>query len=643
MKGELTSRLPLYVLLLTLTTTIVKSQNTWPSAGQNLSNTRYSKLESTITPENITNLKVKWEFETEGDVSATPAVDEGYVYFPDWKGNLYKVSASTGEVEWSQHFSYYTGIEGDFARTTPAISGNSLIIGTQLNFDDTATLNGAHILNINKNTGELKWIKQVEEFPAAVITQSPVVFGNSIFVGVSSMEESQANSNTYPCCSFRGSVLSLNINTGDINWKTYMTPDSFDFPGVAVWGNTPVVDQKRNSLYVTTGNNYKVPQAVLDCVAAGGEPETVKACIEAVPGSDRNYFDAIVALDLKTGEVKWHNSVIPYDGWNVACLFDNDNCPEEAGPDYDFGQGPALFTVSKNGKRRELLGAGQKSGIYWAFNPDNGDVVWQTQVGPGGIAGGLQWGSAVDEFQVYTAVSNNGYEPHTMTEGPGYGRTVRGGFWASLDAYDGKLLWEVAGENPPAFPPDEAILNPIAPNMGPVSVANGVVFGGAMDAMGTMYAFDAITGNILWSFESGGSVLSGAAISNGSIYWGSGYSNFNFGTPGHKVYAFQAASEEGDVSPLISRTNSSVNAIAQTTPNPFAAVTDIYLQLPLQEHITLMVYDPLGKEIEMLLNEEMKEGEYKISWDSGSLPNGPYVVRIMTPTYSDVKMISKMN
>jgi polyvinyl alcohol dehydrogenase (cytochrome) len=53
-----------------------------------------------------------------------------------------------------------------------------------------------------------------------------------------------------------------------------------------------------------------------------------------------------------------------------------------------------------------------------------------------------------------------------------------------------------------------------------------------------MYALNAATGAILWSFASGGSCLSGASISDGMLYWGSGYSNFGFGTPNNKLYAF---------------------------------------------------------------------------------------------------------
>jgi polyvinyl alcohol dehydrogenase (cytochrome) len=288
----------------------------------------------------------------------------------------------------------------------------------------------------------------------------------------------------------------------------------------------------------------------------------------SVDGSAENFFDAFVSLDLNTGAVKWATSVIPFDAWNVACFFQGPNCPENAGPDYDFGQGPALFTVSSNGKKRELIGAGQKSGIYWALNPDNGAIVWNTQVGPGSTLGGLQWGSAVDEKRIYTAVSNFYYIPHAMTKGPGNGTTVYGGFWAALDAATGEIIWENAGSNPPAtggFP------GAIAFNTGMVSVANGVVFAGAMDAVGTMYAFEASTGKKLWSFESGGSVNSGPAIVDGTVYWGSGYTNFGLGTGNNKLYAFKLGNTKNRTSPAtetIVKNIESAAGWAFVAPNP---------------------------------------------------------------------------
>ena len=502
----------------------------WPSAGHNINNTRSNDKEHKITPANVSQLAVKWVYTTAGDVSATPAVDNKFVYFPDFGGKLHCLDQKTGQAVWSRNISEYTGVSNSLCRVTPALAGKALIIGTQLD----ASRSGARVLAVEKKTGNLLWSTRVDDHLASIITQSPVVVGGQIFVGVSSGEEGLATNPAYPCCSFRGSMLALDLDDGSILWKTFMAPANLGFSGNAVWGSTAAIDRKNKVVYITTGNNYTVPQQVLDCVAAGGTPEEIIDCVMSVEGSPENYFDSMVALDMETGAIKWVNTVIPFDAWTVGCIFEpNVNCPDPEGPDFDFGQGPALFEV--NG--RTLLGAGQKSGDYWAFDPATGDVVWSTEVGPGGTLGGLEWGSAVADGRIYTAIANNTYAPTTFTVGPQVGRTVRGGFWSALDAATGEVLWQVAGNNPPAEPGPTTPADAIAINTGPVSAANGVVFAGALDAVGTMYAFDGATGNILWTFESGGSVNSSPAIVDGVVYWGSGYERIQ-GTPNNKFYAF---------------------------------------------------------------------------------------------------------
>lgn len=480
--------------------------NGWNSAGGDRQNTRYAASETKISPATVGGLDDKWVFTTGGDVSATPAVDAQRVYFPDWAGNLYAVNRATGALVWQRTISSYTGIPGDKARATPAFTDDVIVLGNQGPFGG-----GGAVMAINKDTGALLWKTQVESHPAAIITQSATIFNGVVYVGTSSQEEALATNPNYPCCSFRGSLAALDVKTGAILWKTYMTP-STDFPGNAVWGSSPAIDVKRGSVYVATGNNYNAPQSALDCVAANtGNPTAQRACL---PADD--HFDSVVALDLRTGAVKWSFEALAFDAWTVDCipfLGEGVNCPEPAGPDFDFGQAPALFKAA-NG--RELVGAGQKSGQYWALDPSTGAVVWVTQAGPGGTAGGLQWGSAVDGKRVYTANANS-----NLVEWNG----ATSGVWSGLDGATGQLVWETR-------PPDGGSTS------GPVTTANGVVFGCSLDAQGHMYALSAATGQVLWSFASGGSCLSGAAISNGTVYWGSGYSNFGFGTPNNKLYAF---------------------------------------------------------------------------------------------------------
>ena len=445
-------------------------------------------------------------------MSATPAVDDQRVYFPDWAGNLYAVSRATGQQVWKRTITSYTGVTNDKARATPAVTDSALVIGTQGPFGG-----GGTVIAVNKFTGAPLWTTQVDDHPAAIITQSATVFDGVVYVGVASQEELlSAVVDGYPCCSFRGSMAALSLATGQILWRTYMAP--LGFPGNAVWGSSPAIDTKRRSVYIATGNNYDVPQPVLDCVAeAGQDPEAKAACLAA-----DDHFDSVVSLDMRTGAIKWATRALPFDAWTVDCIpfvSDGSNCPEPAGPDYDFGQAPALYSARSGGKSVEYVGAGQKSGQYWALDPDTGAVRWVTQAGPGGTAGGLQWGSAVDGKRVYTANANSNLVPWPSDNG------ATTGVWTGLDAATGARLWETR-------PPHGGSTS------GPVTTANGVVFGCALDEDGYMYALDAATGEVLWEYASGGSCLSGAAISNGSVYWGSGYSNFGFGTPNNKLYAF---------------------------------------------------------------------------------------------------------
>jgi polyvinyl alcohol dehydrogenase (cytochrome) len=397
-----------FIISLLISTIALASQGSeWNSAGGNRQNTRYQQAEHTLSVSNVDGLIVKWVVETGGDVSATPAVDSDTVYFPDWAGNLYALDKLTGALKWQASIPALTGIHGDKARVTPAVTEDKLIIGNQGSFGG-----GGKVMAFNKFTGELIWSTQTDTHPAAIITQSPTVFDGRVYVGVSSLEEAYAASGIIPgyeCCSFRGSMLALDLETGAVVWQTYTAPEGFS--GNAVWGSSPAIDTKRGQVYIATGNNYSVPQSVLDCVAAAGnDPGAKAACLPA-----DNHFDSVMALDMKTGAIRWSTRAIPYDAWNVDCIpffGDGDNCPEPAGPDFDFGQAPALFSVKFDGKSksRDVVGVGQKSGQYWALNPDTGAVIWVTQAGPGGIAGGLQWGSAVDGQRVYTANANSGGE-----------------------------------------------------------------------------------------------------------------------------------------------------------------------------------------------------------------------------------------
>ena len=252
------SRWFLFLALVGATTLATGShlRSAWRVAGQNLHNTRHQWRERAINRKTIGDLHTKWVFDTKGDVSATPAVDREAVYFPDLGGYLWKVDRETGELIWGRPISDYNGVAGSVSRVTPAVTRELLFSG-----DQGGQLGaGARMFAIDKDTGEPRWTTLVEEHPAAIITQSPVVFRGRVYVGVSSNEEALAEFVPgYPCCSFRGSMVALDARSGEILWKTYMAPETSASPGYsgnAVWGSTPAIDWRRGQLYIATGNNY---------------------------------------------------------------------------------------------------------------------------------------------------------------------------------------------------------------------------------------------------------------------------------------------------------------------------------------------------------------------------------------------------
>ena len=473
----------------------------WPSAGRDVHNTRNAEDERVLDASRIAELRPLWTLTTDGNVAATPAVVDGIVYAPDFGGSLWAVDAATGKVVWKNAISSYTGVPGDISRTTPAHWRGALIMG-----DGAQTVSaqeGAIVFALDAKSGQPKWRTKVEADPTAVITSAPVVDSGVVFVGAASKAEMQNRPTT-----FRGSVLALSADTGKILWQTYLTKEGYT--GAGVWGSTPVVDHDAGLVYVATGNNYSVPAGVC------GAP----ARTNCVPSPADNYIDSIVALDVKTGNVVWAMHTLTDD---VSTNFDHD------GPDYDFAQGPSLFTTMIDGKPTTLLGAGQKSGVYWALNPATGKVVWRTEVGPGGGLGGMMWGSATDGKRIYVSISNAAHAPIEIASATGESQTTTGGFWAALDAATGAVLWRTPD-------PQGAI------DIGALTVGAGVVYAGSLAPQGeNMYALDAATGAVKWAFASGGSVAGGSAVVDGAVYWGSGYKIGPVNGANNKLYAFGLA------------------------------------------------------------------------------------------------------
>jgi polyvinyl alcohol dehydrogenase (cytochrome) len=509
------------------------SAASWTSAGHGVADARYQPLESRISPLNVTRLKPKWVFTTHGSESATPVVYKGVVYFPDFGGYINAVNASTGALIWQEPVSSYDGVAGSYSRDSPVIHGKELIFGDVVSGLHSA---GAHVIAVRASTGALLWSTQVDSHPAAIITGSPVVAGGKVLIGVSSNEESAAANAGYPCCTFRGSVVALNPASGRIEWQTYTVPSNNGAPctsgspptgcgysGGAVW-DSPAVDLLTDTVYIGTGNNYTAPEAAAQCALSAQEDDTSDADCTA----PNDYFDSVLALNLGTGAVEWSYKAQGWDAFTLACIGKTAGtnwCPDPEGNDWDFASGPNLISIPAPGGGTEtVVGAGQKSGIYWELNAATGQELWSQQVGPGTSLGGVVWGTAYDGTRIYVHESDSSGQAYTLSDG----EAVAGGSWGALDPVTGEWDWQTA------TPLGSAA-------MGPTTVANGVMYAGSMAPSGeNMFAMSAATGKILWQYPSGGSVNSGPAIVDGTVYWGSGYSELAaLGYTGNdELYAF---------------------------------------------------------------------------------------------------------
>jgi len=495
------------------------AKGNWNGWSPSSANTRYQTAEQAgLTTGQVRHLKLKWAFGFSGDISAfaAPTVLNGTLFVGSAGGAVQAINAGTGCLYWKFE------ANGPVRSAIRAVENGS---SYSLIFTD---LNGG-VYSVEAKTGRLLWKRRVEEHEATRLTGSPVALNGVVYIPAASWEETRSLDQRYECCTFRGSLTALRVRDGSVVWKTYMIDppkktgvNSSGTPqwapsGAGIW-SAPTLDTKRGVLYVTTGDNYSFPASTTS--------------------------DAVAALDIKTGRIAWSQQILPGDAWTAACIGGGPNCPADSGPDYDFGSSALLLHLA-NG--RDILAAGQKSGVVYALDPDQkGKILWQTRVGKGGVDGGIEWGMASDGQQVYAAVSDL---PSVAVASPGsigsatFDPSVGGGLTA-LRVENGKQVWSVPGH--PCDPPRPGC-SPAQP--GAVTVIPGVVFSGSID--GHLRAFSSEDGEVLWDFDTakeyatvngiqakGGSVDgAGPVVVNGMVYVNSGYPRFG-GMPGNVLLAF---------------------------------------------------------------------------------------------------------
>jgi polyvinyl alcohol dehydrogenase (cytochrome) len=490
----------------------------WAALGPDENSTRFQPNPG-IRAADVPRLKVKWAFSMPG--GGQPVVVGDWLFITNRGGKFYALDAKSGCVHWA--------IEDAPSRTTP------MVIRSPISPSGWATFIGVgkRVLRaFDAQSGKEIWHSEsLENHTASSITGTPVVSGDQIFVPLSSGEEVVAMQPNYSCCTFRGSLAALDLKTGQKQWQTSMITEPLATThknangvlmqgpaGAPVWAS-PTVDAKRGLVYVVTGDSYT------DAPTEGD--------------------DAIVALEMKSGKVRWRNQVTTHDNFIVGCSgpVKVANCPTPTGPDFDFGATPILF---KHGAR-QILVAGQKSGIVYGIDPDSGRTLWKTAVGAGSPLGGVEWGIGADSRYVYVPISDIGQIFNEIAVAAGappsteYTMPGKAGLFA-LDPFSGRIVWNTpapiapchyAGDRSKDYGRGACVR---AQSAAP-AVMQGLVFSGTLD--GWLRAYDASNGKIVWEFSStaqtydtvngnqaqpgGGIDGMGPTIAGGMVYTMSGF------------------------------------------------------------------------------------------------------------------------
>jgi len=511
----------------------------WNGWGRDIENTRYNP-EPGLRATDVARLALKWAFGFQGSaVAGEPTVVDGRLFVASATGRVYSLNADSGCTYWT--FDAATGVRtaisiGEFAppRNAVAPAAGAAPRAAQKSRKRTRankhtaskqkpkerfTLTHLDILKapsaavfgddsgavyaLDAQKGTLLWKTQIDTSPLARIVGAPTIYHGRVYVGVASTEQSDAMNPAYACCTFRGNVAALDLVTGRVLWRTdLISSQAHPYrrepsgsqglgPAGAAVSSAPTIDAKRNVLYVGSGSS----------MTDLAEPAT----------------DAVVAIDLTTGQVRWARQFSRHDEPGAA----------------EFGSSPILRTLADG---RDILLALQKSGVVFAFDPDRGgELLWQTRVAEGAAPAGIEWGAAADYRKIYVALSGLAAEPDNVS-----------GALAALDMRTGLRRWYTAAPAPACSWGPEACSHAEA---AAVTVIPGAALSGSMD--GHLRAYSTIDGKVLWDYDtakdfatingikaSGGSLdQGGATIVNGVVYINSGYGQRN-GQPGNVLLAF---------------------------------------------------------------------------------------------------------
>jgi polyvinyl alcohol dehydrogenase (cytochrome) len=432
---------------------------TWTSQAGDVQSTWHNTTEAKLTTKTAPTLVHLWEAPMANESTVSVVGDKIYVAAAN---GISMLDADTGTAIWTQSG---TPEEAIGATSSPTYDDGVLYINNG---------SGGWVYALDAEDGSVKWRVKVEMHPSTAGYSTPIIYEDRIYIGLSSSEEA-----TLPPgmnATFRGSVIALDKATGALQWQTFTAGPAET--GCAVW-STVALAPEDGLVYAATGNNYTG---------------------SAGPGSD-----SIFALDMKTGDVRWHTQVTTGDVFTIRT---------PASPDSDFGANPVVFDY----QGRKLLAAGQKSGDIYVFDRLTGDIIQKRHTGGGSafIGGYFQALGWDGEHIVGINNQTTSTGPHSEDKN---GDSSSTGVLFVLDPLTLDIVLETQ------LP---------ANSWSPLTISNGVAYVGAETHL---EAIDLSDGSRLFDYKAVGSIIGGPVINKGRIYVPSGLQYFQ-GHADDKLHAF---------------------------------------------------------------------------------------------------------
>lgn len=467
----------------------------WLTYWGNLEGHHNSSLKQ-ITPANASQLRSTWAHQFGAGVNeTTPLVVDGIMYVTGPLNDAAALDAKTGRVIWS----YKRRLPKVASHCTVMTNRGFAILGDRLYL---ATLD-THLVALDAKTGNVIWDVAVDDYTKGFsITHAPLAIDGKLIVGVTSGE-----------CALYGWVDAFDAESGKKLWRTHAIAQEGD-PNRATWAGDSA---KYGGSPTWTTGTYDVETDTIFWQTGNPGPD-----YDGTPrAGDNLYSCSVLALDSKTGKMKWWFQFTPHDVH-----------------DWDGNQTPMLIDAMVRGKKRKLLVTAQRNAFFFVLDRVTGEFItgkpfakqtWakglddkgrpivlpNTTPTPEGnyvcpdAAGSANWGApSYDEslnlFFVSVREACAWYKSVTKDPVPGEGYTGGGqeldpkigtpGAVRALEATTGTMKWN--------FP-----LHTGSSATGVIATAGGVVFASSAD--GNLIALDSRTGRELWHYQTGANIKTG--------------------------------------------------------------------------------------------------------------------------------------